>query len=172
MNELIKGLKSFSLNKNETNFDNLLDQSISKLSGLVVEQNEQIQWDLLKSNYSKLRYINHVNNSLHLENHDKFIKSLQLFMDYIDTITMKYFDEINFNNPGETDEIIEKSRHIKLTLEKSLCCEDTIQKMKFVLEAYSELVPIVENIRCEKYNEIIDDEEFLENFSFKRQKKN
>ena len=172
MNELIKGLKSFSLNKNETDFDNLLDQSIISFSGLVVEENEQVHWDLLKSNYSKLRYINYVNNSLHLENHEKFMKSLQLFMDYIDTVTMKYFDEINFNEPDESPEINEQSRNIKLTLEKSLCCENLIQKMKFVLDAYSELVPIVENIRCEKYNEVIDDEEFLENFSFKRQKKN
>ena len=45
---------------------------------------------------------------------------------------------------------------------------DSIEKMKEVLFAYSILIPIIEDIHGEKYNEIIDDEDFLQEFKKSR----
>jgi len=170
MDQLIKGLKKFSLNKNEEDFETLLDDSICKMCNLMKTKND-IEWETLKSNYSKLRYLNYIiqMNNLQLDNHNKFMKSLGIFMEYIDTITLHYFKEINWDYDKEVGD---KVMVIKELFEKSLNSNNSIEKMKYVLDAYLQLVPIVEQIRNERVVEIIDDQSFLEKFNLKKAKLN
>jgi len=169
MDDLIKGLKKFNLTRNKENFDNVLEQSISKMCNLKVDTFPE--WEKLKSNYSKLRYLNYVikSKNINLKENNKFLTSLGIFMDYLDSITLLYFREINWETEKEfTDQAI----IIKEELEKSLNSNDSLKKMKHVLTAYNILVPIIEHIQNEKFVEFIDDQSFLENFEFKRQKLN
>jgi hypothetical protein len=168
MDDLIKGLKKFKLN--QESFDNVLDESICKLCTLKVTP-EVVEWEKLKSNYSKLRYLNYIleSKSINLESHQKFLRALGIFMDYLDSITLIYFREINWKTEKE---FVDQAIIIKEELEKSLNSNDPLKKMKYVLTAYNLLVQIVEKIQNEKFVEFIDDQAFLENFEFKRQKIN
>ena len=170
MDQLIKGLKKFSLNKNEEDFETLLDDSICKMCNLKMES-QDLEWETIKINFSKLRYINYIiqMNNLQLDNHTKFMKSLGIFMSYIDTITLRYFREINWDADKEVDE---KVTVIRESFEKSLNSNNSIEKMKYVLDGYLKLVPIIEKIRNERVVEIIDDQLFLEKFNLKKAKLN
>ena len=168
MDDLIKGLKKFKLNQESC--DCVLDESICKLCTLKVTV-EVVEWEKLKSNYSKLRYLNYIleSKNINLESHEKFLRALGIFMDYLDSITLIYFREINWETEKE---FVDQAIIIKEKLEKSLNSNDPLKKMKYVLTAYNLLVQIVEKIQNEKFVEFIDDQSFLENFEFKRQKIN
>jgi hypothetical protein len=90
-------------------------------------------------------------------------------MDYIDSITLIYFREINWDTE---EEFVNHAVIIKKELENSLNSNEPLKKMKYVLKAYKLLVGICEKIQNEKFVEFIDDQAFLENFNFKRQKLN
>lgn len=169
MDQLIKGLKSFNLTKNKDTFDIILDESISKMSTLEVSKNEE--WDKLKLNYSKLRYLNYLlkNKNLHFDSNEKFLISLGIFLKYIDSITVNYLSSIDFENDNEYPT---EGKIIKNQLDNSLNCNDPIEKMGFILEAYRVLVNVAEDLKNEKFVEFIDDEDFLEKFNFKRKKIN
>jgi len=168
MDELIKGLKGFNLTKDKDAFDTILDQSISKMSNLQVSENEE--WDKLKLNYSKLRYLNYLleNKNLHFNSNEKFLVSLGIFLKYIDSITLIYLKSIDLENDTEYPT---ESKFVKKELENSLNSNDQLKKMKHILEAYKTLIFVVEQIKNEKFTEFIDDQQFLEDFNFKRQKK-
>ena len=165
MNDLIKSIKNFSVTDNEEEFESSLDSVINKFQNLETEQN--CEWSLLKSNYSKLRYLNHTleKSNLNLKTNNKFLFSLSRFMDYIDKITQIYLQNVNWENQ---DEFSIESKNIYKNLTNSLNTGDSIEKMKEVLFAYSILIPIIEDIHGEKYNEIIDDEDFLQEFKKSR----
>lgn len=167
MNELIKSIKKFTITNNEQEFDDSLDLIINKMSQLQTSEFENEQWDLVKTNYSKLRYLNHILelSKLNLEEHKKFLFSLDRFMEYTDKISQTYLKNINWENETE---FIAESKIIHLHFSNSLNQTNVILKMKDVLSAYGVLVPIIESIRNEKFVEIIEDEEFLQEFKRKK----
>ena len=160
MNELIKSIKKFSVTDNERDFECSLDSVINKFESL---NSENCEWDLLKSNYSKLRYLNYTmeKSNLNLQVNKKFLFSLGRFMEYIDKITQLYLQKVDWENQ---DEFSVESKNIGFHLTNSLNENDSIKKMKEILKAYSLLVPMVEDIHNERYIEIIDDEDFLQEF--------
>jgi Asp-tRNA(Asn)/Glu-tRNA(Gln) amidotransferase C subunit len=160
MNELIKSVKKFSVTDNQHEFEKSLELVIDKFELL---NNESCEWDLLKSNYSKLRYLNYTleKSNLKLETNEKFLFSLNRFMEYIDKVTQVYLKKVDWESESEFSS---KSKYIHTHLTKSLNSNDSIQKMKEILNAYSILVPIVEDIHQERFVEIIDDEDFLQEF--------
>ena len=165
MNDLIKSIKNFSVTDNKYEFECSLDSVIDKFQNLKTEEN--CEWELLKSNYSKLRYLNHTleKSNLNLKTNNKFLFSLNCFMDYIDKITQMYLQKINWEIQ---DEFSIESKNIYNNLTNSLNTNNYIEKMKEVLFAYSILIPIIEDIRGDKYHEIIDDEDFLQEFKKSR----
>jgi Asp-tRNA(Asn)/Glu-tRNA(Gln) amidotransferase C subunit len=105
MDDLIKSIKIFSVTDNEEEFERSLDSVINKFQNLETEQ--KCEWSLLKSNYSKLRYLNHTleKSNLNLKTNKKFLFSLNRFMDYIDKITQMYLQNVNWENQDEYSEL-------------------------------------------------------------------
>ena len=162
MDHLIKSIKKFSITNNEQEFDDSLDIVINKMAQLKTNENEH--WELLKDNYSKLRYLNHILFKLNLESHKKFLFSLDRFMEYTDKISQSYLRNVDWDNETE---YTEESKIIHIHILNSLNQPNAILKMKEILIAYGILVPIIESIRNEKFIEIVD-EDFLQEFKRKK----
>ena len=161
MDSLIKSIKKFSITNDVNEFESSLDSVITKMESLKTEEN--LEWELLKLNYSKLRYLNHTleKSNLNLESNKKFLFSLRYFMEYIDKTTQYYLQKVDWESQ---DECPEQAKNIYNHFVTSLNENDSIKKMKEILTAYSLLVPIIEEMNKDKYIEIIDDEDFLHEF--------
>ena len=166
MDVVIKSLKKFSLDQNENDFENSLDQVISKMKDLDTNLSS-LEWDTLKSNFSKLRYLDYLVSKNQMKLPEKFNESLEIFLKTMDTYTQHYLANIDFEMDSD---ILEDTKKIKELFEKSLNCNKSVLKMKYILGAYILLVPIVEGYTNDRFKDYIDDREFLDNFSFKRQK--
>ena len=160
MDSLIKSIKKFSISNDSDEFEKSLDDVIDKMESL---NTENCEWELLKLNYSKLRYLNHTleKSNLNLESNKKFLFSLSRFMEYIDKTTQCYLKKVDWESQ---DECPDKAKIIYNHFVKSLDENDSIKKMKEILNAYSVLVPIIEDMNNDKFIEIIDDEDFLQEF--------
>jgi hypothetical protein len=169
MDVVIKSLKKFSLDQNENDFENSLDQVISKMKDLDTNLSS-LEWDTLKSNFSKLRYLDYLVSKNQMKLPEKFNESLEIFLKTMDTYTQHYLANIDFEMDSYPSDILEDTKKIKELFEKSLNCNKSILKMKYILGAYILLVPIVEGYTNDPFKDYIDDREFLDNFSFKRQK--
>ena len=140
MDDLIKSVKKFSI-------DNDTESLVSKLECL--ELSVYPEWETLKSNFSKLRYLDYLITKNNLKLPEKFNEALEHFLKDMDLITQRYLDNIDFNlNPG--------SEEIKNLLEKSLNCNKPILKMKYILGAYIILVPIVEECTNDTFKDNVD----------------
>jgi hypothetical protein len=171
MDDLIKSVKKFSIDNDSQKFDDSLDLVISKMSTLTPDNTHGTdEWDNLKSNYSKLRYLNYLLTKKSLDLPRKFFQSLDTFLNSMDLTTQYYFATINFEMESYSPDLLVQTRKVKELLEKSLNCNESLKKMEYILSAYSILVPIAEDINNEKFRDFIDDDHFLENFSVKRQR--
>jgi len=164
MDSLIKTLESFNIHKNEHQFDIELDSVIDSFENL----NNCDEWITLKSNYSKIRYLNELIDNFYIPNSEKFLKSLDLFMINLDKITSYYLHEISWKS--QDPDIQEEAIQIEEFLILSLDSTDCITKIKLVLKAYNILVPIVLEMNDERFADIIDDETFLKEFSVKKRR--
>jgi hypothetical protein len=160
MDDLINCLSRINVNDIQS-FDNSLDCIIDKMNSTTIEKNDA-EWDILSSNYSKLLYIREL--IINTPNTEKFIRTMRLFLEKIDKINYYYLTEINWDHVYN-DDTDYKCSEIKLLLEKSLYIPDIYDKLDLILRSYKILIPIVEYYRNEKYNNIIDDEDFLEQFN-------
>jgi uncharacterized UPF0160 family protein len=165
MDSLIKSIKKFSITNNSDEFEKSLDSVIDKMEYLKTEEN--CEWELLKLNYSKLRYLNHTlgKSNLTLESNKKFLFSLSRFMEYIDKTTQCYLEKVDWESQNECPD---KAKIIYTHFVKSLDENDSIKKMKEILNAYAVLVPIIEDMNNDKFVETIDDEEFFHEFKKSR----
>ena len=164
IDSLTLSIQNFGITKNEKSFDDDLDSIISKMVKLNHNSDyydTSEQWEILQSNYSKLKYLYELIFKCGYSE-IKFIQSLSLFMEFIDKKTQFYLKELVF-----LDTVSE--RLIKNKFEESLNIVDPIEKLKCVLNAYHNLVDIVEKIRKEPCKNKINSE-FLE--TFKRRKFN
>ena len=82
-------------------------------------------------------------------------------MEYIDRMTQNYLQNIEWD---EEPEYLFEAKQIRSHFSDSLNHTNAMMKMKSILAGYSVLVPIVEGIRNEKYIEIVDDPDFLQEF--------
>jgi hypothetical protein len=164
MDDLIKILENFNLTNNKQSFEKDLDDVIDKLDNL----NNEDEWIDLKSNYSKLRYLSDLISSITIV--PKFKEILSSFMNQIDKTNQRYLRDITWSYKDEYGCLI-NCYEIKDCLEKSLNNNDPINKLKYAVESYDMLVPIVEYVLNQRYVEIIDDQQFLSTFpSIKRRK--
>ena len=163
---LSESVQRFGITRNKKSFDEQLDFIVLKMNTL---NDDDEDWKILQTNYSKLKYLYEIINFYNLPTSGKFIESLKLFMETIDKKNQYYLREINW---CESDiDIGEKVLSIKENIEASLNITDPIIKLDIVLKTYQILIPIVENVRNEKCNLHVE-REFIKQFSPKRQKKN
>jgi hypothetical protein len=177
MDDLIKSVKQFSIKNDASEFENNLDTICSKMQDLETNQN-YVEWEILKSNYSKLRYLDYLiegKSIFSIKKTDlpaKFYESLDAFLEKMDHEIKHYFECIDFELDEYEPKLLRKTKKIKKLFEESLNCNESIKKMKLILEAFNILIPIAEGLTKEKFKDQIEDREFLKTFTFKRQKIN
>ena len=124
MEYLINKLEIFAITKDENVFNTHINL-LNKLT--IIELESDHEWDILKKNYSNLRYIYQLLNHYNYNLNSSFFELLLKFIEPIDKSTQNY---------------------IKNNVEK---------KIKYLLISYDILVPIVEKIRIEKFIDNVDD---------------
>ena len=145
MESLIRSLEVFAISKDEKKFSRSIDSILNELSLTDPDETENAdhRWELLKSNFSKLNYIGELLNHYHYILPPNFFNLLKIFTDSLDKTTQIYIKLID----QEDDQ--ESYKEIKKKFEESLNCNSDISKIKYLLEAYNILVPIVEGFRKE-----------------------
>ena len=156
MDSLVNAMYSFKITKNQETFDNDLDSLILKIDGLSTSDPD-LEWDTIKSNYSKLRYTNHLIEFYDFKEIKKFVMALSKFLDYIDTINQYYIKQLSWDEEEHSEDFSE----ILDLFTKSLNLNDPFEKLKTILKAYKIFIPIIEVYREEKFVEFIDDQDFL-----------
>ena len=126
-----------------------IDQVINDMQ--IVKINPNDQWEILQENYSKLKYLHSL---VVVEGVAKFTQKLYQFMESIDEHTMEYLREIDFYDHNSDYRI--ECYVIKELLENSLIQSNLLNKLEIILKAYQILIVIVEQIRNQKYQEIVD----------------
>jgi len=146
---LTMSICKFGISQNQEQFDDDIDCLMSKMNQVELSPDDvDQQWELLKSNYSKLKYLSELINFYHLPTEGKFSDSLKVFMESIDKKTQIYLKEIDWFNCEP--EFKQESAAIKTFLDDSLNQNDPVLKLSSVVKAYEVLVPIIEDMRNEE----------------------
>jgi hypothetical protein len=156
---LTDSLQRFAIIQDHSSFEFELDSIIDSMQK--VDVNPEDKWEILQSNFSRLKYLQETIDFYNVPTEGKFITSLTKFMESIDKQSNYYLREILWDS--ETD-FYEESQDIKSFLENSLLETDPVQKLKIVIKAYRILVSIVEDFRMETCKTLLDDE-FLDEFA-------
>ena len=133
----------------------VIDEIILQLDNLSTKDLNE-NWNFLVANYSKLKYLERMDSELN-ENIN-LINSLRRFMEQIDKVSQYYLKEINWD----------RYLKIKNNLIDSINHNNPLIKLRYVIQAYDMLVPIVEEIREQKYVEQIEDKDFIQTFKKRR----
>ena len=162
MDNLIKCLENFNL-VDSKQFEDDLDSITERMTDMkVYGSNPDVEWRILSQNYSKLRYLCHLIEVFPVKS-AKFYNSINVFFQMIDTVNQNYLREIDWECDEYEFEI--KCLETKTLLEQSLNITDHLIKLNYILRAYSILVEIAEYFREEKFFDILDDQEFIEEFN-------
>ena len=136
---LIDNMKGLSVNLSP------IDSVINDMK--IIKINPQDPWEILQENYSKLKYVSTFSLT-------SYTQKLSEFMESIDKHTVQYLREIDFYDPGSDYRI--ESYVIRELLENSLNQHDYVKKIEIILKAYEILILVVEQIRNQRYTEIVD----------------
>jgi hypothetical protein len=149
MDDLITVIQNFGITQN----DEYLDRSLDKIK----YTDADCEWETLKSNYSKLKYLSQLFNFYYIPYYNKFTRTLNKFLESIEPVNHYYLNslrDIEIHEYYEIDDLLGDAFHI----------DDPLLKLNNVLSAYSILIPIVEDFMNEKYSYRIDDPSFLDAF--------
>lgn len=161
MDSLISAIHNFSISKNKSTFDDELNEIVFKFEKFDYHD-QDYEWDIIKVNYSKMRYINELIECYEIPESVIFIDKLTEFLASIDKMTQYYLKNISFIH--DSDEVQLDCDRIKKLFEKSLNINDIFKKFKIILEAYCIFVDIIQDFRKETFSDHINDPDFLENF--------
>jgi hypothetical protein len=156
MDELIISIQNFAITQNEQRFDDCLDTIIARVGSLYT-QDADFEWENLKQNFSKIKYLNELLNFYNIKYTKRLVYLIGVFMESVDHSTKVYLREINW----ETYPVIENYFY------ESLNSNNPLQKLGAVSKAYELMVPIIESIRNEKALTQIDPI-FLKTFDLKK----
>jgi hypothetical protein len=171
MDQLISCLEKCALNESsawrkpdtEFNLDHELELVIGQMTDARITQGDcDVEWEILSQNYSKLRYLCDI-IEIFPKKTSTFYKSLDVFFLTIDATNQHYLRDIDWYYHEQS--INCKCENTKYYLEQSLNTSDRCMKLKFILNAYSILVELGEYFRNEKYQDLVDDQEFLDEFN-------
>ena len=170
MDSLINQINNFNF---EENLDNQLDNLIDSFQSSSIDSFDSFnsssidydqEWEELSINYSRLIYIDTFIN-IHNPTSSKFFNFVDRFLCIVDNKTQYYLKEIDwYNNPEFDGEFHSEVMDIKENLENSLTADSTYKKIGFLMDAFSVLVPIIEEFRKERLVIEVDED-------FKRQLK-
>lgn len=162
---LTDSIQRFVVIQDTNRFDSELNFIVDKMSGVKVETDDK--WEILQANYSRLKYLHECVNHYNLPTEGTFVSSLHRFMENIDKQTLFYLQKVDWYDRGS--EFYIEACVIKNCLESSIAQLDVFKKLENVLKGYEILVCIVEDIRDEKRDTILD-EEFLNEFEPRKKK--
>ena len=157
MDYLIQSIQNFAITQNEQRFDDCLDQIISKIGSLYT-QDADFEWETLKQNFSKIKYLNELLNFYNINYTKRFIYLIGVFMESVDSTTKVYLREINWVDYPD----------IEGYLLESLNSQNPLQKLGAVTKAYDLLIPIIEKMRNEYIVPKVNDPIFLKTFDLKK----
>jgi hypothetical protein len=162
---LTDSIQRFIVIQDPNRFDSELNFIVGKMSDVKVETDDK--WEILQANYSRLKYLHEVVNHYNLPTEGTFVSALHRFMENIDKQTLFYLQKVDWYDRGS--EFYIEAGVIKKCLESSVAQLDVFKKLEDVLKGYQILVCIVEDIRDEKCETILD-EEFLNEFAPRKKK--
>jgi len=169
LDSLINSISRFGISHETDKFGNELDKFnddlesvLSKMQTVDILDDPDEQWEILKKNYRKIKYIYELINFHNLHCELKFLESLDKFLVVIDKQTQVYLRKIDWYESDKEFRI--DSIMIRDSLESSLNQNDTVKKIKYIIDAYRILIHIVEDLRNERYDEGPPEESFLDEF--------
>ena len=162
LDSLILSISSFGISNKTDKFNDELDILVSKMQTVDMLEDPDEQWEILKTNYRKIKFIYELINFHNLHCELKFLQSLDKFLVVIDKQTQLYLQKIDWYQSDK--EFTIDSIMIRDSLESSLNQNDTIKKIKHIIDAYRILIHIVEDLRKERFEEGPPDEAFLDEF--------
>ena len=165
MDYIIDRLHAFAITKDTGKFNNFVDNFLRVDHSQIVEK--EITWDLLKKNYSNLKYIHELLNHYDYSFNDNFYILLNKFVENIYVTTRTYLRSLTWDDSDT--ELTDSFSYIEKRLRKSIKIDDFNKKIKQIIKAYNTLVPILEDFLKEKYQFHVE-EEFRNMFSPKRLK--
>ena len=161
MDDLITSLEYFAISKNEKVFNDDIENIMNKLCIDKEEEDPDLHWEILKSNFTKIKYISQLLNHYHYILPINFFDLLNIFIKSLDKTTKIYVDLLK-QEICDDDELNQSYEEIKSYFDKSLEPDvKEIDKIKLLLKGYSILVPIIEDFRKEKYYDEKLDPEFV-----------
>jgi len=149
LNNIVELFKKLPIDDSENNSNNI-DLLVSEINKIEISDPDY-EFRKLVKNFYKLRDFKKIENIS-----VSFQKSFKLFMEKIDSINQYYLKNIDFsindiNNINNTNNyydnlsIKDTVKRIEELLDKSLSVNDCNIKLDLVLEAYSNLILLIEN---------------------------
>jgi len=145
MDLLVDLLTKFNINRDETEFDESIEDIIHKLKKQEINESDY-EWETLCKNFSSILYLHDTIRNYYVPESEKFINCLEVFMSKMDTINARYMSEIDWTQKEHAD-----CEAIKDLLDRSYYASDPILKLEYCVNAYKLFVPVIETIRKEKY---------------------
>ena len=168
MDLLIKSLEDFSLDLiTKQEFDDSIESVLEKFNKIEIHDS-QLEWECLKENLSKLKYLNNLIKILPLEG--KFLKSVEKFMEKIDKTSIHYLSSVDWDNHEYSSYIQDNAPTVREYLENAVNTNNMIHRIDYTTYALTVLINIIEKISSLRYDDIIDDQSFISEFSFKKRK--
>ena len=143
MELLINGLQRFAITKDENNFDKTIDDLTINFN-FVFDFNPDREWENLKKNYSNIKYISEMLNCYDYELNQNFYKLISKILNCIDLEIQYYIKNIDLPD------------NVKENFDNALNVSDIIKKIEYIVKGYTIIINIVEEIREEKVNNVID----------------
>ena len=144
MEYLLKAMKKFNISKDGQTFEDELDTIIEQMN-ILATNDPDYEWTTIKMNYSRLKYIDDLILFYDFYENNKFLQTLTKVLDDIDKINQYYLKNLTWELYDVQDEL----NVTKQLLYDSLNQNDPIEKLKIVLNAYSVLIPVIEDFRNE-----------------------
>jgi hypothetical protein len=139
MDSLINSIRKISVNK--ASVDDLVD-SLNKFS-VLGKRKAEVEYNEFSVNFKKLLKLNSFLNEMCYSEQLELVPKIKEFLDVLDRKTQYYLQEINW----ECDpEILEEAQDIAALFFSSLNCNDPFERLKFVLEAYTKIQIILDDL--------------------------
>ena len=94
LDSLINSISRFGITNETDKFNDELDVLVSKMQTVDILEDPDEQWEILKTNYRKIKYIYELINFHNLHCELKFLESLDKFLVVIDKQTQIYLQKI------------------------------------------------------------------------------
>jgi hypothetical protein len=166
MESIISNFEKLYTDKRE---DNILELIFS-IKNISIQEST-IEYSRFTENYSKLKYLKQLFDSLDNFNESIFYKPLKLFMEKIDSVNDYYLTNINLD-PGfyDNSDIKPLVTIISKKLRDSLIIKDPLEKLNDILIAYESIVKIYDYTEKDYFIFGFEDPDFERQFSHKRKK--